>query len=88
MLPYSKQTIEQDDIDAVTETLVSGWLTTGPKVQEFEQAFALNTGSAFAVAVNSGTAALHCALHAAGVSSGDPEYALLAFFCGIGILLQ
>ena len=71
MLPYSKQTIEQDDIDAVSQTLNSGWLTTGPKVREFENAFALATSSIHAVSVNSGTAALHCALHAAGVGPGD-----------------
>ena len=71
MLPYSKQTIEQDDIDAVTQTLSSGWLTTGPKVREFENAFAFATSSIHAVSVNSGTAALHCAMHAAGVGPGD-----------------
>lgn len=71
MLPYSKQTIEQDDIDAVTETLTSGWLTTGPKVKEFEEAFALATHAKHAVAVNSGTAALHCAMFAAGIEAGD-----------------
>ncbi|MEL7496873.1 MAG: UDP-4-amino-4,6-dideoxy-N-acetyl-beta-L-altrosamine transaminase [Planctomycetota bacterium] len=71
MLPYSKQTIERDDIEAVAETLTSGWLTTGPKVREFENTFALATSSIYAVAVNSGTAALHCAMHAAGVGPGD-----------------
>lgn len=71
MLPYSKQTIEADDIAAVTETLSSSWLTTGPKVQEFENSFALATASNHAVAVNSGTAALHCAMHAAGIGPGD-----------------
>lgn len=71
MLPYSKQTIEQDDIDAVSEALTSGWLTTGPKVREFEQSFALATSSMYAVSVNSGTAALHAAMHAAGVGPGD-----------------
>ena len=62
MLPYGKQTIEQDDIDAVTEALASDWLTTGPRVQEFETAFAKATSSRFAVAVSSGTAALHAAM--------------------------
>lgn len=67
MLPYGKQTIEKDDIAAVTEALQSDWLTTGPMVDEFESAFALATSSIHAVAVNSGTAALHCAMHAAGI---------------------
>lgn len=67
MLPYGKQTIEQDDILAVTEALGSDWLTTGPKVQEFENAFAQVTGSRHAVALSSGTASLHAAMFAAGV---------------------
>jgi perosamine synthetase len=67
MLPYGKQTIEKDDIAAVIEALESNWLTTGPKVQEFENAFAESTGASHAVAVNSGTAALHAAMFAAGV---------------------
>ena len=71
MLPYSKQTIERDDIEAVTEALSSDWLTTGPKVDEFESAFALATSSIHAVALSSGTAALHAAMHAAGVGPGD-----------------
>lgn len=71
MLPYSKQTIERDDIEAVSEALQSDWLTTGPKVDEFESAFALTTSSIHAVALSSGTAALHAALHAAGIGPGD-----------------
>ena len=45
MLPYGKQTIDKDDIEAVLEVLQSDWLTTGPKVEEFEAAFAAATGS-------------------------------------------
>ncbi len=67
MLPYGKQTIEKDDIAAVTEALTSHWLTTGPRVQEFESAFAESTGSGHAVALSSGTAALHAAMVAAGI---------------------
>jgi perosamine synthetase len=70
-LPYGKQWIDDDDIAAVVEILRSDWLTTGPKVEEFEQAFALVTGSAEAVAVSSGTAALHAAMYALGVGRGD-----------------
>ncbi len=69
MLPYGKQTIGQDDIEAVLEVLKSDWLTTGPKVGEFESAFASVTGSDYAVAVSSGTAALHTAMFGAGIGS-------------------
>jgi perosamine synthetase len=71
MLPYGHQWIDDDDIAAVTEVLRSGWLTTGPKVVEFEQAFATFTGAREAVAVNSGTAALHAAMRALAIGPGD-----------------
>lgn len=70
-LPYGRQTIEQEDIDAVVDVLRSDWLTTGPAVDRFEQAFAAATHSRHAVAVSSGTAALHAAVFAAGVGPGD-----------------
>ncbi len=69
MLPYGKQTIESDDIQAVIEAMNSDWLTTGPMVQKFEFAFAEATSSVHAVAVSSGTAALHAAMFAAGIGS-------------------
>ncbi|HJR56195.1 MAG TPA: DegT/DnrJ/EryC1/StrS family aminotransferase, partial [Rhizomicrobium sp.] len=65
-LPYGKQEIGDADIKAVIEALSSGWLTTGPRVGEFEKAFAAHCGAKEAVAVNSGTAALHCAMRAIG----------------------
>ena len=71
MLPYSQQWIEQDDIDAVIEVLKSDFLTTGPKINEFEEIFADYVGARFAVAVANGTAALHAAVFAAGVGPGD-----------------
>ncbi|MDB6149049.1 MAG: DegT/DnrJ/EryC1/StrS aminotransferase [Chthoniobacter sp.] len=71
LLPYGRQTIEDDDLEAVVAVLRSAWLTTGPKVPEFEQAFAEFTGTAHAVAVCNGTAALHCAMAALGVGPGD-----------------
>jgi perosamine synthetase len=71
MLPYGKQTIDTADIDAVNEALKSPMLTTGPLVDQFEKDFAAATGSDFAVAVNSGTAAIHAALHAIGIGAGD-----------------
>jgi len=70
-LPYGKQEIADADIKAVVEALCSGWLTTGPRVGEFEQAFAVYCGASEGVAVNSGTAALHCAMRAIGVRPGD-----------------
>ena len=70
-IPYGRQWIDEDDIQAVVDTLRSDWLTTGPKVPEFEQAVAEYVGAKYAVAVNSGTAALHAAMYAAGVGPGD-----------------
>lgn len=60
-IPYGKQSIDQSDIDAVVETLQSDFLTTGPKVKEFEEAIALYCGAKYCVAVANGTAALHLA---------------------------
>ena len=70
-IPYSRQSIDEDDIQAVLATLKSDWLTTGPVVPAFEQALAAYTGARYAVAFNSGTAALHAAYFAAGVGPGD-----------------
>ena len=70
-IPYGRQTIEDDDIRAVVEVLKSPFLTTGPKVGEFEQAFAKYVSSAHAVALSSGTAGLHAAMWAAGIGPGD-----------------
>lgn len=90
-LPYGRQSIDQEDIDAVVEVLQSDWLTTGPKVGEFEQALANIVNVQHAVAVSSGTAALHCAMQAIGIKAGDevivPAITFLAtancvVFCG------
>ena len=70
-LPYGRQAVEESDIKAVVEVLRSDWLTTGPKVTEFEEAFAAQVDAAYAVAFSSGTAALHAAAFAAGLKSGD-----------------
>jgi len=70
-LPFHRALIEEEEINAVLEVLRSGWLTTGPRVREFEAAFARYTGAAHAVALNSCTAALHLALAAVGISEGD-----------------
>jgi perosamine synthetase len=71
LLPYGRQSVDEDDIQAVVEVLRSDWLTTGPKVAEFEEAFAARVGTAHAVSFSSGTAALHAASFAAGLQSGD-----------------
>jgi perosamine synthetase len=70
-LPYGRQTIDEDDIEAVIKVLRSDWLTTGPAVDRFESAVAAFTGARHAVAVSSGTAALHAAMYALGIQSGD-----------------
>ena len=61
MIPYGRQQIDQSDIDAVVAVLKSDWLTTGAKIGEFEAALARYAGVSQAVAVSSGTAALHSA---------------------------
>ena len=71
VLPYGRQAVEEEDIQSVVEVLRSDWLTTGPKVGEFEEAFAARVSAKHAVAVSSGTAALHAAVFAAGLSAGD-----------------
>jgi len=71
ILPYGRQWLDEDDIAAAVEVLRSDWLTTGPKVADFEQAFATFVGAREAVAVSSGTAALHAAIYALGVGPGD-----------------
>ena len=70
-LPFHKPDIGDAEIAAVVETLRSGWLTTGAKAKQFEADFANYIGCGHAVAVNSGTAALHLALEAVGIQEGD-----------------
>ncbi len=71
MLPYGRHCVDEADIEAVVSVLRSDWLTTGPTVDEFEAAFAKAVGVRHAVAVSSGTAALHAAAFAAGIDPGD-----------------
>ena len=68
-IPYGKQHITQNDIDAVTEVLKSDYLTQGPKIEQFEKAFSDYIGSEYAVAVSNGTAALHLCAMALDVDS-------------------
>lgn len=71
MLPYGRQSINDDDIAAVADVLRGDWLTTGPSVAQFEAALAGYSGAKRVVSCTSGTAALHIAYAAAGLSSGD-----------------
>ena len=71
VIPYGRQNITQDDINAVIETLQSDFLTQGPKILEFEEAFAKYVGSKYAVAVSNGTAALHLCTLALDVKKGQ-----------------
>ncbi|WP_404284842.1 UDP-4-amino-4,6-dideoxy-N-acetyl-beta-L-altrosamine transaminase [Exiguobacterium aurantiacum] len=70
-LPYGRQWIEEDDIQAVVDTLRGDFLTTGPAVDAFEQAIAQYVGARYAVSFSNGTAALHGACFAAGIGEGD-----------------
>lgn len=70
-LPYGKQWLDEDDIKAVVDVLKSDYLTTGPKIAEFETAFARYVGAKYAVAIANATAALHAACYAAGIEEGD-----------------
>ncbi|MHB1126207.1 MAG: UDP-4-amino-4,6-dideoxy-N-acetyl-beta-L-altrosamine transaminase [Bacillota bacterium] len=70
-LPYAKQKIDEDDLNSVLEALCSEFLTTGPRVNQFENQLANRVGAKYAVAFSSGTAALHAAYFAAGVEAGD-----------------
>src|SRR5215467_11331809 len=81
LLPYGRQSIDEADIQAVVETLKSDWLTTGPKVAEFEQAFADWVGAKHAVSFSSGTAALHGAAFAAGLGPGTEAITTPMTFC-------
>lgn len=70
-IPYGKQWIDDEDIRAVVDVLNSDFLTTGPKIKEFEEKFAKYIGCKYAVAISNGTAALHAACYAANIKAGD-----------------
>ena len=81
LLPYGRQSIDNADIEAVVEVLKSDWLTTGPKIAEFEERFAARVGARRAVSFSSGTAALHGAAFAAGLGPGDEAVTTPMTFC-------
>ncbi|ACN16730.1 ArnB [Desulforapulum autotrophicum HRM2] len=70
-IPYGRQSIDEEDIQAVVNILKSDWLTTGPQIEKFEKAFCSFTNANEAVAVSSGTAALHAAMNAINIQPGD-----------------
>lgn len=71
VIQYGRQSVSESDIEAVSEVLKSNWLTIGPEVDRFESAIAQKSGTNFAIAVSSGTAALHCAYKALDIKPGD-----------------
>ncbi len=81
LLPYGRQTLTEADVAAATEVLRSDWLTTGPKVAEFEEAIADYVDARHAVSFSSGTAALHAAVLAAGLKPGDEAITTPLTFC-------
>jgi len=70
-LPYGRQWIDEDDIEAVVEVLKSDWITQGPKITDFEKQIANYCNTKYAVAFSSGTAALHAASYVSGIKNGD-----------------
>ena len=94
MIPYGKHHIDDDDIKAVVDVLKNKFLTQGPMIEKFEKAICNYVGAKYAVAVSSGTAALHLSALAAGVKSGNSivtspitfvSTANAAFYCGGGV---
>ena len=81
MLPYGRQSVSEEDIQAVAEVLRSDWLTTGPRVGEFEERFAAWLGVKYAVSFSSGTAALHASAFTAGLRPGDEAITTPMTFC-------
>lgn len=81
LLPYGRQSMEEEDICAVSEVLRSDWLTTGPNVAAFEEDFAKRCDAKFAIAFSSGTAALHGTAFAAGIGPGDETITTPLTFC-------
>ena len=71
LVPFHRAPVGEEEVQAVSEVIRSGWLTMGPKTFEFEREFAKYVGARHAIAVSTGTAALHLSLEAAGVQAGD-----------------
>jgi len=80
-LPFAPPLIGDEEIDEVVETMRSGWLTTGPRAQQFEERFADFVGAPGALALNSATSAMHVALAALGIGEGDAVVSTTMTFC-------
>jgi dTDP-4-amino-4,6-dideoxygalactose transaminase/nucleoside-diphosphate-sugar epimerase len=80
-IPFQRPSIGEDEIEEVTAALRSGWLTTGPRTAQFEEEFRARVGAAHALAVSSGSAALHLALAALGIGPGDEVITTPLTFC-------
>jgi dTDP-4-amino-4,6-dideoxygalactose transaminase len=88
-IPLARPAIGDRDIEAVLDVLRSGWLTTGPRVHDFEAAFARYVGARHAIAVNSCTAALHLSLLTAGIGPGDEVVTTPLTFCStVNVILH
>ena len=81
---YGRQYIDEEDIEAVISVMRGDWLTQGPSVRQFEEAFARYVGTEHAVAFANGTAALHGAYFAAGVEAGDEVLTSAMTFAATG----
>lgn len=71
MIPIAKPYLTKEDAQAAYDTILTGWITQGPRVQEFEEKFALYTGAKYAVAVSNCTTGLHLSMIVSGVNAGD-----------------
>ncbi|HEV2493658.1 MAG TPA: DegT/DnrJ/EryC1/StrS aminotransferase family protein [Terriglobia bacterium] len=87
-LPFSPPSLGEEEIAEVVDTLRSDWITTGPKVQRFEQEFAARVGAPAALALNSCTAAMHVALKALGVGPGDAVITTPMAFCSSAHVIE
>src|SRR5215475_1290909 len=88
-IPFHVPSIGEEEVAEVTETLRSGWLTTGERTARFESNFREYTGARYALAVNSCTAGLHLALAAAGIRKGDEVITTPLTFCAtVNVILH
>jgi dTDP-4-amino-4,6-dideoxygalactose transaminase len=87
-LPFALPSIDDDDLEEVVEVIRSGWITSGPQVQKFEQEFSAETDAASALALGSGTAAMHVALTALGVPAGSAVITTPMTFCSTAHVIE
>src|SRR3954451_4035696 len=87
-LPFARPSIEDDDVDEVVEVIRSGWLTSGPRIQKFEHEFAVATGAEAALALSSGTAAMHVALSALRIEPGTDVVTTPLTFCATAHVIE